>query len=47
MLTLIVSLIGVLTAMIAWRSGYAAGRLDGQDGVSAPWPWSSEVRDSE
>jgi hypothetical protein len=45
MVALICSLVGLVTACIAWRSGYAAGNEDGRSGVSAPWPWSTETRE--
>lgn len=47
MAILICGLVGLVTTLIAWRSGYAVGREDGKCGVSQCWPWSTETRDAE
>jgi hypothetical protein len=47
MLAAIVGLVGLVTTLVAWRAGYAVGRIDGRDGVSQCWPWSDVARDRE
>ena len=41
MTVLLVVVAAASALLVGWRLGYGAGHGDGNDGVHAPWPWST------